>query len=344
MTIRSTIPALLASILLLPLSAISQPLQPVLLGTSGDFAILAKAAISTIPTSAITGDIGVSPAAQTFITGFSLTDNTGFATSTQVTGKVYAADQTPPTPSKMTTAISDMELAYTNGAGRVNPDFTELHTGMIGTKRLTPGLYKWTTTVSASSGFELAGSATDIWIFQISGDLAIANNVNMLLSGGAQAGNVFWIVAGAVTIGTGSHMEGNILTATAIDMGTGASLLGRALAQTAVNLSMNTVVKPTLNTTGIETEQTPATVALSQNYPNPFNPTTVIRFTLDAGSHTTLAVYDLLGREVAVLVNGMVGSGSHRVTFDASGLTTGLYLYRLTSGGTTLYRSMSLVK
>src|SRR5207248_75875 len=72
---------------------------PVLLGSAANYAILAKSAISTVPTSAITGDVGLSPAAESYITGFSLTDATGYATSTQVVGKLYAADQTPPTPS-----------------------------------------------------------------------------------------------------------------------------------------------------------------------------------------------------------------------------------------------------
>src|SRR5450759_1005553 len=93
--------------------------QGVNLGTAGDFVILAKTAVSTTGTTAITGDIGLSPAAASFITGFGLVmDATGtFSTSVPlilVTGKVYASDYTPPTPAKMTTAVSDMEAAYTD--------------------------------------------------------------------------------------------------------------------------------------------------------------------------------------------------------------------------------------
>ena len=91
------------------------------------------------------GDIGVSPAAATYITGFGLIMDASnqFSTSSLVTGKVYAAVYAVPTPVKMTTAVSDMQIAYTNAAGRKLPDFTELGGGNIGGKTLTPGLYKW---------------------------------------------------------------------------------------------------------------------------------------------------------------------------------------------------------
>jgi len=84
--------------------------------------------------------------------------------------------------------------------------------------------------------------------------------------------------------------------------------------------------------------------ALAQNYPNPFNPSTQIRFTLDAGRQTTLKVYDVLGREVATLVNGTMAAGAHSVTFDASNLTSGVYMYKLEAGGMTMTKRMTLVK
>ncbi len=344
---RITTSLLLASAcLLMPLQSIAQPLQTVNLGTAAGFAVLAKAAISTVPPSAITGDIGVSPAAQTFITGFSLTTNTGFATSPQVTGKVYAADQTPPTPSNMTTAIADMELAYVDAAGRSNPDFSEFMTGHLGGAILAPGLYKWTSTVDAASSFELRGSANSVWIFQIAGNLDIAGNVIMTLSGGAQASNVFFQVAGAVTFGPSAQMQGNFMTATAVNFGTGATLLGRALAQTQVVLNQNTIVKPTLVGTSIDNGngQSADRFALMQNFPNPFNPTTVISYQIAQSGTTKLAVYDLLGREVAVLVNGVQSAGAHSVTFDASNLNSGMYVYHLTSGNSRLTGKMTLVK
>ena len=219
-------------------------LSPVLLGSSANYVVLAKTAISTVPASVITGDIAVSPAAESFITGFSLTDATGYATSPQVTGKIYAADQAPPTPSNLTTAVSDMQTAYTDAAGRPTPDFLELNTGAIGGLTLSPGLYKWTSTVTIPGDVTLNGSATDVWILQISGDLTMSPAKKVFLTGGAKARNVFWQVAGAVNLGTTAHFEGIILSQTAIALQTGASMNGRALAQTAVTLDTSTVTQP----------------------------------------------------------------------------------------------------
>jgi len=214
------------------------------LGSAGNYAILAETAITDVPGSVILGDMAISPAAQSYITGFALTNATGYATSPQVVGKVYAADQAAPTPSKLTTAVVDMGTAYTDAAGRPNPDFLNLGTGALGGKTLTPGLYKWTTGVTITSNVELKGNSTDVWIFQISGALTESSATKVLLSGGAQAKNIFWQVAGGATLGTTSHFEGNLLSQTAIAMQTGASANGRLLAQSAVTLDHNTVTKP----------------------------------------------------------------------------------------------------
>jgi len=219
-------------------------LAAVNLGTSGDYAILAQSAINNSSTSAITGDIALSPAAASYITGMALTAATGYATSTQVTGKVYAADMADPTPINLTTAVSDMITAYNDAAGRLSPDFLELGTGDLGGKTLSPGLYKWTTTVSLPSDVTISGGADDIWIFQISGDLTMSSAVQITLEGGAQAKNIIWQIAGQATIGTNAHFEGVILSKTAITFQTSASINGRALAQTAVILDSNAVTNP----------------------------------------------------------------------------------------------------
>jgi len=106
------------------------------LKTSGNYVILAKTAINNNPTSNITGDLGLSPAATSYITGFSLTDYTGYATSAQITGKVFAADMVTPTSGNLTTAVEDMILAYTDAAGRPTPDFLNLGTGNLVVKHL----------------------------------------------------------------------------------------------------------------------------------------------------------------------------------------------------------------
>jgi hypothetical protein len=214
------------------------------LGTSVNYVILAKTEISNIATSAVTGDLGLSPAATSYITGFALTKATGNATSSQVTGLIFGADMAIPTPVNLTTAVNNMVTAYNDAAGRTFPDFSELSAGNIGGKTLVPGLYKWTNSVTMPSDVTISGSAADVWIFQIAGNLTMSSAVHITLSGGALAKNIFWQVAGQVTLGTTSHFEGVILSMTGISLQTGASMNGRALAQTAVTLDANTVTKP----------------------------------------------------------------------------------------------------
>lgn len=215
------------------------------LGLSGDYIILAKTAISTVPTSAVTGNLGVSPAAASYITGFSLTsDSTNvFATSPQVTGRVYAADYASPTPANMTTAVSDMQLAFSDAAGRA-PSVTELGAGNIGGMTLTPGVYKWGTGLLIPADVTLDGSSTAVWIFQIAQDLTMSSATSIILTGGALPQNVFWQVSGQVDLDTTAHFEGIVLTQTSITLRTGASINGRLLAQTAVSLDGNTLVEP----------------------------------------------------------------------------------------------------
>lgn len=221
------------------------PGLPVNLGTAGGFAILAKSGISTVPTSAVTGDVGVSPAAASYITGFSLiADSTNvFSTSTQVTGQVFAADYASPSPANLTTAISNMETAFTDAAGRA-PDVTELGAGNIGGMTLAPGVYKWGTGLLIPTDLTLDGNATAVWIFQIAQDLTVASATSVLLTGGAVPENVFWQVSGSVDIGTTAHLEGIILSQTAITLQTGSTIDGRLLAQTAIDIDGSTVVEP----------------------------------------------------------------------------------------------------
>lgn len=89
---------------------------------------------------------------------------------------------------------------------------------------------------------------------------------------------------------------------------------------------------------------TPRAISLGQNYPNPFNPTTNINFTLPENADVRLDVFNVLGQRVATLANGTFSSGTHTVQFDASRLSSGVYLYRLQSGGMTISKSMMLVK
>jgi hypothetical protein len=222
------------------------PAAAVSLGLAGGYAILAKSGIATVPTSSVTGDLGVSPAAGTSITGFSLTaDATNvFSTSPQVTGRIYAADDAVPTPADLTTAIGDMQLAFTDAAGRA-AGVTELGAGNIGGMTLTARVYKWSSGLLVPTDVTLAGAATDRWIFQIAGDLTVATGVKIRLDGGALAKNIVWQVAGAVDLEATAHGEGVFLSQTSITLRTGASVNGRLMAQTAVNIDGSRVLAPT---------------------------------------------------------------------------------------------------
>lgn len=217
-------------------------LEAVDTGTAGDYVILAKTAITNVPDSDITGDLGISPEVASSISGFDLTKFGSYAESAQVTGKIYAADLVEDgTPMKLTTAVENMITAYNDAAGRPTPDFIELGSGNIGSLTLSPALYNWSSTVTIPTDVVLDGDADDIWIFQIAGDLTMSADVEITLTGGAQAKNIFWQVAGEVVIGANSHFEGIVLCMTGITLETGASLNGRALAQTAVILDQNSV-------------------------------------------------------------------------------------------------------
>jgi hypothetical protein len=215
------------------------------------YAILAKTLISTTGTTAITGDIGISPAAATFIQGFSLTLDAGkcFSTTTPatlVTGKVYAADYNTnlcPTPALLNTAVLNMQTAYTDAAGRA-PDFTEIGAGNISGMTLPAGTYKWGSGLLIATDVTLSGNANDVWIFQIAGGITQASAARVILAGGALPKNIFWQAADVVSIGTTAHMEGVILAQTQITLKTGATANSRLLAQSAVTLQANAVTQP----------------------------------------------------------------------------------------------------
>lgn len=215
------------------------------LGSAGDFVILAKSGITNVPTSHVTGNLGVSPVTETAITGFPLTrDGSGdFATTPEVKGKIFAAEDSAPTTSNLTTAIGAMQTAFTDAAGRA-PKATELGAGDIGSMTLSGGVYKWSSGLLIPTNVTLDGAATDVWIFQIAQNLTVSSAVQVILTGGALAKNVFWQVAGAVNLDTTSHLEGTILCQTAISLKSGASINGRLLAQTAVTISGSTVIAP----------------------------------------------------------------------------------------------------
>ncbi|MGZ3821830.1 MAG: ice-binding family protein [Mucilaginibacter sp.] len=218
------------------------------LGTAGDFSILTKSGISTTGITSIGGNIGVSPSSSTAITGFGLImDASGqFSHTPIVTGSVFAADYSAPTPAKMTTAVNDMQTAFTTANGLITPaPIVGLYAGDISGRILPPGLYKWSTGVLISNaGVTLTGGPNDTWVFQISQDLTVNNSAIITLAGGAQAKNIYWVVTGQATLGSNVDFSGDILSKTLISLNTGAKVTGKLLAQTAVTLNASTVVQP----------------------------------------------------------------------------------------------------
>jgi len=228
-----------------PVAVFAAGPAPINLGTAGNFVVLAKTGVSTTGSTAVVGDIGLSPAAASYITGFALAlpAASAFSTSALVSGKIYAPGYADPTPANLTSAVLDMQNAYTDGAGRA-PTATELGAGTIGGLTLAPGTYTWGTNVSIPTDLTLSGGANDVWIFVIAQNLTVSSGTKIILSGGAQPSNVFWVVGGQTTIGTTAVFSGTILDQTAIVLNTGAALNGRALAQTAVTLDSDSVTSP----------------------------------------------------------------------------------------------------
>ncbi|MHC5079543.1 MAG: ice-binding family protein [Planctomycetota bacterium] len=224
-------------------------LTPVALGQASHFAVLAGYAITNIPTSNITGDVGISPAAETFITGFSQTDWTGYAISAQVSGFIYASDMASPTPAMLTEAKGDLAIAINDATGRSTvPTSTFLNPGAGNLAGLTlvAGLYKFTGEATATTGFTLSGGANDVWIFQIASNLNVSDGVHVTLADGANANNIFWQVGTEATLGVNVVFHGTIMANAAITLNTGAALYGRALAFTGtVALDQNVITLTT---------------------------------------------------------------------------------------------------
>ncbi len=218
------------------------------LGMARNYAILAKTAISTTGVTSITGNVGISPNAASDITGFGLImDPSGtFSTSSLVTGNIYAADYTEPTPSNLTTTVLNMQTAFTTANG-LPSDYTEYLAGDFNNITLDPGVYKFGTGLSLTNTITLDGGGVDCaaFVFQIAGSLTVNPGTKIILTNGAKADNIYWVVAGAgATLNTDVDFSGTILSQTLISLAQRTVVNGRLLAQSAVSLIGNTVVMP----------------------------------------------------------------------------------------------------
>jgi hypothetical protein len=246
-------------------NAVTSATDAVDIGTAGDYVILAKTGISTVPTSTIKGNIGVSPIGAAAMTGFNLIMDSGgsFSTSSQLhdteqtadaDGKAYASDYAAPIPTTLTAAVSDMETAYTNAAGLPNTDGAriDLGGGTLGgefggeTNQLTPGVYTFGTNVDIAETiyFDGENGRNSVFVIQMTGSLSQAANTQVILTNGARAENIFWQVTTNVLVGAGAEMQGILLAKTKVDFITGSKLTGRVLTQTACNLQQAIIESP----------------------------------------------------------------------------------------------------
>ncbi|MDO9216559.1 MAG: ice-binding family protein, partial [Lacisediminimonas sp.] len=213
---------------------------PVVLGGAGDYVILAESGITNVPTSAITGKIGLSAA-----TGASIT---GLDDCSEIVGQVvHTVDNTGPVcrtvvPLILTPAIGAKNTAYTDAAGRA-PDYTELGAGNIGGRNLGPATYKWSSALLIPTNVTLTGGPNDVWIFQIAQGMTVASGAQIILAGGALPQNVYWQTFSA-EFNTTSQIKGTVLSQTSIAMKSGASITGRLFAGTATTLIQNVVTAP----------------------------------------------------------------------------------------------------
>jgi hypothetical protein len=221
----------------------------VVLGDAGAYTILSKSGITNVSPSRIVGDVGTSP-----ITGAAL-----LLTCAEVTGEAHTVAAPGPDgscrkteSSRLTTAVGEMQAAYTDVAGRFTSTaigtkaYLNVGAGILGGGvTLTPGVYTWGSTLLIPENITLDnnGITDPIWIFQVAGTLTMSNDVKMEIVGAGRkdAEDVFWQVSGAVTLGTGSHFIGTLLGKTSIAVQTHATVNGRLLAQTAVTLQKNIV-------------------------------------------------------------------------------------------------------
>jgi hypothetical protein len=304
------------------------PLIPVVfLGTAANFKILAGSKIINTGPTSVDGDIGVSPG--TIINGFP----PGKLTGVQYPGDAASAS-----------AQLDLKSAYDSLSVR-KVDSTI--TAQLGGKTYTPGVYKsgsgtfgLTDTLTLNGG----GDASAVWIFTMTGALTTASDSYIKLINGAQWYNVFWQVGSSASLGINSTFSGNLIALSSIIANNGAAINGRLLVRTDSVSLHNNNIGGIVVVTAVQKENVPNGFTLSQNYPNPFNPSTKIEYILPVSSIVTLKIYSVTGALVANVVNEFQLQGNHSVEFNAKGLASGMYIYRLSSGSSVQSRKMILLK
>ncbi len=224
---------LAAAALMIPNRTLAAGPAPVDLRSAAHFTILAGAAITSTGGGSVNGDVGAYPIAGSAIG----------VTCAQVNGTIFAPDATGPACAVIDSGLllaakNDLTTAFNDARDRTpvptDPAHLNPNGGNIGGLNLTPGIYKFTGTASiAGADVFLTGGPDDVWIFQIAADLQVGSTRNVVLSGGAQARNVFWQVGTSVNIGTSAVFKGTIMAYQGIVMMTSSAMDGRALSYNA---------------------------------------------------------------------------------------------------------------
>ena len=221
---RSLLSFSLAALVVLLLPATALAATDPGLGTARSFAVLGGTTVTNTGPSWITGQLGVAPGSAV----------TGFPPGTS--GPQHLGD------SVATTAQTNLTAAYTNAAAQPCPGTNNFTGSNLGGKNLVPGVYCQTTAPTLTGTLTLNGSG--IYIFQIGSTLVTASGASVVLLGGAQPCQIFWVVGSSATIATSTTFKGNIMALTSIAMQTGATLNGRALARNgAVTLDTNRIIQ-----------------------------------------------------------------------------------------------------
>jgi ice-binding like protein len=199
------------------------------LGRAQSFVVLGGSSVTNTGATQLTGDVGVSSP------GVSVT---GFPPATIAGGAQHIGDPA------ANQAQRDAQTAYAALAGRVCN--TPLTGQDLGGKTLSPAVYCFTSSAPLTGRLVLdaRGNPNGVWVFQIASTLTTATNSSVVLRESGRAGNVFWQVGSAATLGTGTAFTGNLLAYSSITMNTGASLSGRALARAAVTMDGNVMHVP----------------------------------------------------------------------------------------------------
>ena len=257
---------------------------PVPLGSASTYAALSGTTVTSTGATALTGDIGVSPGSS--VTGFP----PGTYTGTKNVGNPAGAS-----------AEANVTLAFNNASSRSNCAVSVA--GNIGGQTLTPGLYKSTSSLAISSGdltLSGGGNPNGVFVFQVASALTTTSGRAVILSNGAQAGNVFWQVGSSITLGTTSTMQGTLLAYASITMLSGSHLNGRALARTGdVTLAATTIVVPTISS--------------SSTYAVTFSETG-----LPSGSAWTVTFNGVLGSSTTTTVAFTVANGNYPYVVGAA--------------------------